>query len=529
MGRSKRENQDDTNHAEKRRRGKARQGGDVSTLLHQHDLRALRVQDMPWSVQQPDQYATAGYEGDAPAVKDLATYMISSVHLPQASQLLHVAWVPRLSPWSASPGDHECSYPLQATPLHFSVASHEHEESVSIQPYESARLTDPAHPSRPIYLLDAVGHVYDLAWAPFVDTDWLVVACTKTRGKGDDEGMLQFWKHTNDVNMAFTIKLDDTPLRVGWRPGVPAPSTLGTLAVSMKKGHVLVLDIPCTEAKCIQLTPRMILQVPGTSCFSVAWGGDARLASGCTNGHIAVWDVDASEKPLVDAPVHDTLVSAVSWQMLPPFSTSGSPDLAARPQILLSVGWDGSEHVTDVLDVYATARFAHSREPRYAAVWAPWNGAWIVDMGDHQFGTVSLRTHDVGKHHVVGFHHGRILALDASAFHPFIASGSADGSVHISNALQVSKRKAIEPGGRLMHKRFRLVRRDDSSFSLRHGYYPEGILPTAQGLKQAVFSVDRWDPAVGVTSVAWCPNASRALWLASGTGIGLVRIECVES
>ena len=190
--------------------------------------------------------------------------MISSVHLPRASQLLHVAWVPRLSPWSASPGYHECSYPLQATPLHFSVASHEHEESVSIQPYESARLTDPAHPSRPIYLLDAVGHVYDLAWAPFVDTDWLVVACTKTRGKGDDEGMLQFWKHTNDVNMAFTIKLDDTPLRVGWRPGVPAPSTLGTLAVSMKKGHVLVLDIPCTEAKCIQLTPRMILPVSYT-------------------------------------------------------------------------------------------------------------------------------------------------------------------------------------------------------------------------------------------------------------------------
>lgn len=529
MSRVKRQNEDAVDHAEKRRRGKARQGGDLSTLLHQHDLRALRVQDMPWAVQNPDKYATAGYEGDAAAVKDLATYMISCIHLPRPSQLLHVAWVPRLSPWSASPVYHECSCSLDAAPLNLSVASHQHEESVSIQPYKPVRITDPAHPSRPIHLLDVGGHVYDLAWAPFVDTEWLAVACTKTRGKDDKEGMLQFWEHTEDMRMAFTIKLDDAPLRVGWRPGVPAPNTLGTLAVSMMDGRVLVLDIPSTDAKCIQVTPRTILQVPGSSCFSVAWGGDARLASGCTNGHIAVWDVDASDKPLVDAPVHDTLVSAVSWQMLPPLNTSGSPNLAARPQILLSVGWDGSEYVTDVLDMYATARFAHSREPRYAAVWAPWNGSWIVDMGDHQFGAVSLRTHDVGKHHVIGFHHGRILALDASAFHPFVASGSADGSVHISNALQVSKRKAIEPGGRLMHKRFRLVQRDESSFTLRHGYYPEGVLPTAQGQKQAVFSVDRWDPAVGVTSVAWCPNASHALLLASGTGIGLVRIESIES
>ena len=192
MGRSKRENEDDTDHAEKRRRGKARQGGDVSTLLHQHDLRALRVQDMPWSVQQPDQYATAGYEGDAPAVKDLAAYMISSVHLPRASQLLHVAWVPRLSPWSASPEYHECSYPLHATPLRFSVASHEREESVSIQPYESARITDPAHPSRPIHLLDAVGHVYDLAWAPFVDTDWLAVAVPKRAARATMKACFSF-------------------------------------------------------------------------------------------------------------------------------------------------------------------------------------------------------------------------------------------------------------------------------------------------------------------------------------------------
>lgn len=529
MTRGKRQVQDDAEPAGKRRRGKARQGGDLCTLLHQHDLRALRVQDMPWSVMHSDKYATAGYDGDAPAVKDLATYMISSVHLPLPSQLLHVAWVPPLSPWSASPGYHECSHSLHATPLHLSVATHGHEEPVSIQPYNSAQTTDPANPSRPIHLLDVGGHVYDLAWAPFVNTEWLAVACTKTRGKDDKEGMLQFWEYTRGMRMAFTIELDDAPLRIGWRPGVPAPSTLGTLAVSMMDGRILVLDIPCTDAPCIRVTPRMILQVPGTSCFSMAWGGDARLASGCTNGHIAVWDVDASEKPFVDAPVHDTLVSAVGWQMLPPLNTTGSPDLAARPRILLSVGWDGSEHVTDVLDVYATARFAHSREPRYAAVWAPWNGAWIVDMGDHQFGTVSLRTHDVGKHHVIGFHHGRILALDASAFHPFVASGSADGSVHISNALQVSKRKAIEPGGRLMHKRFRLVQRNEISFTLRHGYYPEGVLPTAQGQKHTVFSVDRWDPAVGITSVAWCPNASHALLLASGTGIGLVRIECIES
>lgn len=119
-------------------------------------------------------------------------------------------------------------------------------------------------------------------------------------------------------------------------------------------------------------------------------------------------------------------------------------------------------------------------------------------------------------------------SLATSALHPYVASSSADGAVLVTNAMNVSKRKAMEPGARLMHKVFRMVRHGDA-FTLRHGYFPEGVLPNAQGQKTPVFAVDRWDPSVSVTSVAWCPNARHALLLASGTSAGLVHIAWIES
>lgn len=370
--------------------------------------------------------------------------------------------------------------------------------------------------------------------------EYLLVACSHHREPSArvadpscaDDGQLQCWEWdpaTAHVQCLGRWVCDaGAPLQVAWRPAPPPPGTFGIAAVAWSDGTVHLLEVPLRSEGVQRLVAERVLRVPGTACYSLAWGGDARLAVGCTNGTIAVWDLDVSETPACVAPVHDTTVSALSWQMLPPISMDGEPQPDARPHLLFSVGWDGCEYITDVADMEAPLRHTHSREPRYAATWLPWSGSWAVDLGDHQFGTVSLRTHDMGRHHALGFHHARVLCMAASACHPFLATGSAEGSVKLTSVLAMAKRKTAEEGSRFMHKLFRLAR-TDSGFVWHQGFYPEGVLPRAATRKNGPpVVIDRWDPQVAVTSVAWSPNAGRALLLASGTALGFVHIAWAE-
>lgn len=79
-----------------------------------------------------------------------------------------------------------------------------------------------------------------------------------------------------------------------------------------------------------------------------------------------------------------------------------------------------------------------------------------------------------------------------------------------------------------MLPRFRLVHEAPATYVMRHGYMPEGLLPSSAAKKSTLWHVDRWDPSVCITSVAWSPNAGRALLLASGSAHGIVRVEWVE-
>ncbi|WFD22742.1 hypothetical protein MEQU1_001419 [Malassezia equina] len=552
MGRVKREASDEPyEDAPRRVRGKARQGGDTSTLLRQHKILATRVQATPWPEPGPATTAAPCDADDPTVLPTLKAYATQS-HLPQRTQLMDIAWRPPRSEWAAptttTPAS-DVDEPRAAVPLIFHAAGAS--VPLSPQPYTSVPLrmymhltaADSTSATHPCHLLDAGGHIYDLAWAPQAepqDGEYLLVACSQHREpsarvadpSNGDPGQLQGWvwdPSTAQVLCQGRWVCDaGAPLQVAWRPAPPPPGTLGVAAVSWSDGTVHLLAIPMQSKGTERLVAERVLRVPGTSCYSLAWGGDARLAVGCTNGTIAVWDLDVSDTPVCVAPVHDTTVSALSWQMLPPISVDGEPQLEARPHLLFSVGWDGCEHITDVADMEAPLRHMHSREPRYATTWLPWSGSWAVDLGDHQFGTVSLRTHDMGRHHALGFHHARVLCMAASALHPFLATGSAEGSVKLTSVLAMAKRKTAEEGSRFMHKLFRLARVDDG-FVWHQGFYPEGVLPRAPTRKSGPpVVIDRWDPQVAVTSVAWSPNAGRALLLASGTALGLVHISWAE-
>ncbi|WFD31081.1 hypothetical protein MSPP1_002113 [Malassezia sp. CBS 17886] len=499
MPRVKREADDEAKVAPKRRgRGKARVGGDTATLLHQHGICVSRAKEVPW---------------------------------PRAG----VAVIETL--YTAA--EHSCPREAAAsTPQH---------EAPQWPPGDSAQI------------LDAGGHICDVAWAPQTPTEcggapqrriacsragpeWLAVSALSERDAktvvgtdgADVFGTVQIWAlHAVDGadaaappgTLALTVRCGGgLPGKIAWRPGAASQKRIGTLAIVYSDGF---------EGEAVEPSPDApTLRVAHTSVHCIAWAGDARIAAGCIDGRVAVWDlagdVRAAPAPIACAPVHDSLVSSVSWQMLPPVDARGALQREAPPTVLMSVGWDGTESAVDIHDLYAPLRLAHTREPRYATVWSPYAGAWVADFGDASFGTVSLRTHDIAQHHALGFHGGHVTSIAASAHHPFAATGSADGSVKLTNALATGKRKAGDDGSRVMHKLFRLERRGDA-YTVLEGFYPEGVWPKAGGAKPAPPSTDQWDPLVAVTAVAWSPNLGRALLLASGNAVGLVHIHWAGS
>lgn len=174
-------------------------------------------------------------------------------------------------------------------------------------------------------------------------------------------------------------------------------------------------------------------------------------------------------------------------------------------------------------------------EPRYACAWAPYGGQWVLDLGDNHFGVVSLRTHDVNQHHTLGFHHGCITvrrrtnqSIATSAFHPFAATGATDGSVKLTNVLSAAKRKSAEDGSRVMHPLGRWQCTAPNTYHLHDALLPEGVWPQKQ-TKTPPPLWNEWDPSIAVTSLAYSPNAGRAMLLASGIAAGLVRVDWIVS
>ena len=249
--------------------------------------------------------------------------------------------------------------------------------------------------------------IYDMLWLPTPDdSEWLLVACAADRdtrtviGEPAGSGSLQLWEVPpgSPPRLILTLVHDaGTPLKLTRI----SPSELGIAAVLFSDGTVRLIDIPRTSGH-VRISDILTLRVPHTSCTALAWSGSF-LAAGCLNGDIALWDIGealqrSSSQPAACAPVHDTAVSALAWNL-----STGTGD-----SVLLSVGFDGSEFLSDPHSFFSPFRLAHGREPRYCVAWSPWLDGWIVDLGVTQFGTTSLLA-DVGQHHTVGFHHGRIL------------------------------------------------------------------------------------------------------------------------
>ncbi|WFD44343.1 hypothetical protein MPSI1_003011 [Malassezia psittaci] len=483
-----REGVEEESVAPKRVRGKNKVGGDLNALLELHKLRAQGI----------------GPNGEF--LQELATGAVTeaaSLVRLSAVKPADVEWHPTQSVQCTSSLGDVNIYPLNlpdTSPLSLYVES----EQVLLPAYTSRMLLNPRSTIRPIHLLDAAGHIYDMAWA--YHRSWLAIAVSNERRPSSTfeesvrGGAIQIWSMQDRDEPQLLMILRNsagTPCRLAWKAH-------GILAATYSDGSLSMIDVPNTDTPCeVDTTNSKCWRFENIHAYSLSWAGD-RLAVGCTNGHILILNTETGET-LIQAPVHDSLVSAISWQLLPPVDIEGNIQVKAQPTILLSVGLDGTEIVSDTNAMFTPFRLAHTREPRYAAAWASYGGLWVIDLGDNHFGS----------------------AIGTSRYHPFVATGAADGTVKLTNLLTAGKRKA-EDGSRVMHKLFRLqYNQQTNSYTILHSFLPEGVWPQSAS-RSVPPSWDTWDPSIAVESLAFSPEPRNALMLASGMGVGLVRIESLS-
>ena len=143
---------------------------------------------------------------------------------------------------------------------------------------------NPRSTIRPIYLLDAAGHIYDLAWA--YHRSWLAIAVsderypTSTFEESIRGGAIQIWSMQDRDKPRLLMVLRNSagaPCRLAW-------SAHGILAATYSDGSLGMIDVPNTDTPCeVDTTNSKCWRFENIHAYSLSWAGD-RLAVGCTNG-----------------------------------------------------------------------------------------------------------------------------------------------------------------------------------------------------------------------------------------------------
>jgi WD40 repeat protein len=132
---------------------------------------------------------------------------------------------------------------------------------------------------------------------------------------------------------------------------------------------------------------------------------------------------------------------------------------------------------------------------------------------------------DLRKSNAVIQHQAIVWGIDASDYHLFIASASADGTLLITNPLRSRNRKFKNLHVPLYKTNFQPTTASSTSDNVvqfLEDLRPEERVPVP--VQPELLEPDNW-----VCCVRWHPLASASTWLASGLRNGLVRVESAGS
>ena len=299
---------------------------------------------------------------------------------------------------------------------------------------------------------------------------------------------------------------------------------------------------------------------PDTVCTCLSWMSSTRIAAGCANGCIAVWDIARALQSTSQNP-RPTVYSSVSSTYILSIVTC----YPSRPNIIVTASMAGILSMTDLsrsrqslVSQTNTVRGARIRMGLPLLVW-------------NDFGQIAIHTDDTSA--VKGSTLRRIFAkivlakatsnatsIASSPCHPFILVGCAGGEVFSTNPLN----KVVESGKSETWQQAWFEhewRRPDIQSAIgnaasstaglsqvttgtdKAAVGSKGISRFVEGLKAAFVPLAGYghnekhnrhygtafttvhEERSAITAVAWNPNLHVGGWAAAGMGGGLLRVE----
>ncbi|EIN07154.1 hypothetical protein PUNSTDRAFT_104680 [Punctularia strigosozonata HHB-11173 SS5] len=356
-----------------------------------------------------------------------------------------------------------------------------------------------------------------------------------------------------DIGPAFVLKWcplpAHDPLDEDDREDTSSPRKLGVLAGTFADGSLAFFVIPHPEdiqssgynspgPVYVRLVPILRIEHEETSCWALDWANSQRIAVGCTNGFIAVYDIaealrsGSSEEllPSTYLSVHQSAIRAICWLRAPPSASRLNED----PTIVASGGYDGVECLTDIRDPYGNV-MNRTRDVINCMAFSPYSGGPVTIDHENIVKVYSASPLTLGRGHGLMEPNGPVWDVSLSELHPQLAVGAADGSCSTTNMLRSTRRSGLVPF--LVHKIYQLdYSRTSGEFRMLEHFLPQEPQdrPAAIRAKKADDSVvitpvgtGAWPAEVAVQRVAWnsCNGFCGAPLLASATGSGLCRID----
>ncbi|RIB25531.1 WD40-repeat-containing domain protein [Gigaspora rosea] len=341
---------------------------------------------------------------------------------------------------------------------------------------------------------------------------------------------------------------------------------LGILAASFSDGSIGIFAIPKPDYVRHKfglsqdsnkplfvkfLKPLLVLSLPQVLCWTISWGGHKKIATGCTNGDIAIWDIEdiltsnITNKNLSDSEVvpiryfraHDSCIRQIAWNSM------------ENPSHTLSCGHDGRLLIFNEREPWFKNMIQRIRAFMMTTCWPCHYGG--IAFADTDNTVRYIRMDDLKKTTGIIMHHAN--RISASYFHPFMASCSADGTVKMANICRLRDRHQVDI---ILYSVFFIFQLEIIIFI--HGL-PYSISPSQKPIQVTLYRIGLdedqktilfWDniksqettatyhtpqafshffkPEVSIQRIAWNPNFNAGTWIASGGTLGLVRVESAD-
>ncbi|KAA1469302.1 hypothetical protein DENSPDRAFT_816148 [Dentipellis sp. KUC8613] len=343
-------------------------------------------------------------------------------------------------------------------------------------------------------------------------------------------------------------------------PGAAAkPRKLGLLAGIFEDGSMSIHAVPYpadlhaagndpTRPVFVKLTdPLVRIELDEACCWTIDWANSERIAIGCTNGVIAVYNIATglkasqsqgpNQNPLPShyIPVHQAAIRALSWIRAPPQSASGDVCMDENPTVIASGGYDGVECLTDIREPTGNI-MNRTRDVINTIPFSPYAGGPITIDHENIVKAYSASPSMLGRGHTLMEPLGPVWCTAPSDYHPQLAVGSADGCCGTTNMLRSTRRGGSVPF--LMHKVYQLdYSRSTQTFRMLERFLPQEVpdrssatVRAKKGSAPPPVGTGAWSAEVGVLRAVWHAGGGlgAAQLLASGTASGLGRVDVLR-